>query len=220
MMENISQQIEQITPTGDLVSIGELLSNVEKIIDLTTMKKAEILYFVYKTWGSFKDEYKWEYDFYKWAKQYAKTRNQEPAKQTIDNLIAVYREFIAEETIEYPQFVYIEKDKPTEFDPKQIDYSKLLKVKGKAKRGEMTPEDWADVANPKVTVRQLNTKQETNNDDFRLFEQDGIIYAFQDGQSVPIGHLELEFENNPIWRRGVDFLLSSCGLHVATGYKC
>lgn len=233
-----------------LVEVGNHLKEWERIEDNVVMTQCQILYSVWRIWesgnnpeGEFLSQeatYRWDYDFYKWAKAYSKRRSlKDPADITIGNKISVYRDWIAESLIEYPDKVYIPKrDKyghlidpnlkkdeaweEVEFDPKDCDYSKLLVSRGSARKGEMSPESWSALRDPYSTVAVLkeNMRRDTQEDDFRMVEENGIIYGISKGRKKAI--FQVLFENDEgddLFSRSLCFGLKAMGLHVPLEYQ-
>ncbi|MBE3049044.1 hypothetical protein IMZ48_42405 [Candidatus Bathyarchaeota archaeon] len=190
-----------------LLNMGNMLLGLGNMGDFTTMSESQVLYTVWKCWEDLSVEVKkkWEGDFYKWAASFTKRRaNKEPAKVTIDNKITVYRDWEAENVIEYPDTVYVPKRDvfgkaadpslagedawvSVPFDPSQIDFGKKLIARGTAKDGLMTAEAWTAMADPFATVEDLKTEikaakrrsgteEETNKPDVVM--RNGLDFTF------------------------------------------
>lgn len=238
-----------------LVDAGKSLQRWNDAEDHSIMAQAEILYTVWSVWEaannpqglSLKDEAKspWGYDFYKWAKAYSKRRAlKEPADETITNKITVYRDFIAEQTIEYPEVVYLPKRdeygriinpelieesdwEVVEFNPKDCDYGKLLVCRGAARRGEMSPEAWSALRDPHATVSELKLAikgdkekdKGDSQDDFSIYEQDGIIYGCCNGHRVAVLQALLENSGDEVFNRTICHILKAAGLSVPLHYR-
>lgn len=216
-----------------LLSLGKVLMDWENLTDMTIQMENRILYTAASIWpGLSKDAtYKWEWDFYSWAKAFTKRRGEDPAKETIDNRITVYRDWIALETIEYPQEVDMperdEAGRPTgniikvEFDPAQCDYSKLLVARGTARKGEMTPQAWSLLMDSQATVSQLKEaigKGKKNppddNENLKFVEEGGIIYGVKYGHEVAIMETLFENDTDPLFKEAVSQIYSMMGLEV------
>ncbi len=244
--DNLIEEIKECELTEQNVllrNIGKHLLGWQTVENMALMNQAKILYHIYKLWDDISTEAKseWSYNFYTWAKQFTRRRSVEPAESTIDNKITVYRDYIAEGLIEAPQVIYIpQRDSSGKLTSKtddwitmspdfeKCDFSKLLIARGIARKGLMTPDAWTALFDPQATVQQLN--RELNiaknkntlteiEDDFRLFEDDGIVYACCNGQTIPICQLNLDDMDNLLWKRGINHLLSSVQLHTSLIYK-
>lgn len=217
-----------------LLSLGQILMSWEDLTDMTIMIQNRILYITASVWDKFSKDatYKWEWDYYIWAKAFTKRRGKDPAKETIDNRITVYRDWVALETIEYPNEVDMperdEAGRPTgqiikvDFDPAQCDYSKLLVARGTAKRGEMTPQSWSLLMDPHATVRQLEESiglgskepPQDDNADLKFIEEGGIIYGVKFGHEVAIMETLFENDTDPLFKEAVGHIYSMMGLEV------
>lgn len=227
-------ELEPKTQEIWLLALGHVLMDWESLTDMTIQMENRILYTAASVWnGLSKDAtYKWEWDFYTWAKAFTKRRGKDPAKETIDNRITVYRDWIALETIEYPHEVDMperdEAGRPTgqiikvDFDPAQCDYSKLLVARGTAKRGEMTPQSWSLLMDPHATVRQLEESiglgakgpPQDDNADLKFIEEGGIIYGVKFGHEVAIMETLFENDTDPLFKEAVGHIYSMMGLEV------
>ena len=219
-----------------LDEMGQHLQGWHKVENISVWQQCKILYEVWRVWNNLNTETisHWNYDFYNWAKYFTSQNNTEPAKQTIDNKISVYRDFVAECVIDAPDKVEIPIRDANgnmtgdciEIEPDFNDcpYSKLLQVRGKARNGEMTNEAWSALFDDGASVRDL--QDELNFDkqwkergkNFRIYEQDGIIYAYQDGDNVALAHLLVENEDKPLWGKGIEQLLKSVRCHTKLEY--
>lgn len=216
-----------------VMSVGQALMSTYNLEDLTVMTQNKILYNMACVWEDLSKDatYKWEWDFYKWAKAFTKRRGVEPADITIDNKITIYRDWVAQGLIEYPEEVDIperdEAGRPTgqiikiPFDPNLCDYSKLLVSRGTARKGEMTDQAWSLLMDPYATVRQLevamglgNTPPAPPEDEIEFIEEGGIIYAKKYGHEVAI--LETLFENttDPLFKEAVSAVYAKFGLKL------
>lgn len=216
-----------------LLSLGGVLMDWENLTDMTIMMQNRILYTAASIWeGLSRDAtYKWEWDYYSWAKAFTKRRGKDPAQETIDNRITVYRDWVAQDLIEYPHEVDMpEKDeagRPTgqiikmEFDPAQCDYSKLLVARGTARRGEMTPQAWSILADPHATVRQLEEAIGLSKpaapppeDDLKFVQEGGIIYGVKFGHECPIMETLFENSKDPLFKEAITHIFNMMGLEV------
>lgn len=238
-----------------LVEVGNNLTKWNDIEDWSIMAQAEILYTVWSLWESdnnvdglsLRNEAKspWEYDYYKWAKSYSKKRAlKEPAYETINNKITIYRDWIAEQTIEYPEVVFIPKrnefgllvdpnldnDEAWEqvsFDPKKIDYGKLLVSRGSARKQKLSPEAWSTLADPYATVHDLKVaikgdetlKTKDDKEDFSIYEEEGIIYGYSNGKSVAVLQAIFENSSDELFSKTLCHILTAAGLKVPLGYQ-
>lgn len=159
-----------------LRNMGSMLMGVQRIDDFAQASEGKILYSVWKRWEDIDNQAKtsWEGDFYNWANAFTKKRpNREPAKITVDNKIAVYRDWEGEKVIPCPESVYIHNRNEVgiavneklenawvevKFDLEGIDYSKKLVARGAARDGLMTPEAWSVMADPFSTVEELKSE--------------------------------------------------------------
>jgi hypothetical protein len=187
----------------DLELLGESLSDMDTIKNLGTMYQAKILYHVHKNWQFIDTQITgfWQYDFYNWAKSFTQNDQSLPHKSTIDNKIAVYRDWIAEELIEAPK------------DISNVPYTKLLYARTIAKSGHMTAELWQMLYDdtPAKTF-QAKIKNFKQPDDVSLFTRDGIIYVSDGCQTIPIGYLDYDESDKPLWRIGIEKLAKFCKL--------
>lgn len=231
-----------------LVQVGQHLMGWEAIEDGIIILQCEILYRIWSIWDSdHNDEhrflsreatYRWQHDFYKWAKAYTKRRaNKEQAVITIDNKIGTYRDWEAQGIIEHPEIVFIPRHddfgqlinpdltkeeawEGVEFNFKDCDYGKLLVAKGVAKRGEMCPEAWSALRDPYATVQDLKNAIEGDrsknkrDDDFYLLEEDGIIYGCEAGRRVPALQAVFEYAEDPLFQRTYCHILRAAGLKI------
>lgn len=232
--------------------MGNSLKKWDDLSDFAVMGQAKILYTVWSMWDERHNEYgmvlskeatgKWDYDFYTWAKSFSKKRVlREPAEETIDNKITVYRDWVLG-TVPVPSIVFLPKrdaqgnsisteDENTweqvDFHPEECDYSKLLVARGAAKKGLMTPDAWTALRDPYATVSELKealngqgTKKHHNPDTFRTWERDGEIYASEEDRTVLIATINFgENDNDPLFKRGVSHLLKASGCKVPLGYS-
>lgn len=238
-----------------LVQKGNELKQGEDEEDSAILKQCKVLYDVWSIWDASNNDngeslenaakWQWGYDFYTWAKSYTKRRaGKFPAKETIDNKITVWRDYIAKEEIEAPEVVYIPRR--DEFgklvDPlledenaweaitpdfTKTDHGKLLVARGTARKGEMTPEAWtavfdpyASVATLKEALGQSSRKPHEDNDDFYLIEEDGIIYGCSNGTRKPV--FQVLFENDEgdeLFQRTLCHVLKAIGCHVPLIYQ-
>jgi hypothetical protein len=228
-----------------LDNLGQELERWSQLENVTTMVQAEILYRVYSLWDAgLSSEVTAQYDhnFYNWAKR-IKSTSKEPAKITIENKITVYRDWVGEKVIDCPDTVHIpcrddsgklidrslcSEDAWVEvdFNPAECDYGKLLVARGAARRGEMTPEAWSALADPYATVNELKTAisaerptpHKTNNG-MRLWEEEGIIYARENGDKVAVASLVFDDSGNPLFAKAMAHLLGTLGLEVRMNYR-
>lgn len=215
-----------------LATSGTLLRQWGEIENVSSMVQAKILYTTFTKWELLSHQAKsqWEGDFYKWAKAFTATAGSpsEPAENTINNKITVYRDWTAEPMIEYPDTVVIPErnsqgevtgEKKIPFDPGSVGYGKLLIARGTARRGEMTPEAWSVLADPHGTVSQLKqelrlSRSKPPEDNFEVYEHDGMIYAKQNGESIPIFQIcfESEYAQPNLFKRGVAYFFKVLGM--------
>ena len=238
-----------------LIEKGKQLKIHEDEEDNAILKQAKVLYEVWSVWSSEhndKDQFlsneskwAWNYDFYSWAKAYTKRRaGREPANSTIDNKISIYRDYIALETIEAPESIFIPKRDEfgklvdplledenawveVEADFSKADYGKMLVARGTARKGEMSPEAWsalldpyASVATLKGALGQSSSKQPEENNDFYILEEDGIIYGCGSGCKKAV--FQVLFENDDgdeLFHRTLCHVLKAIGVHVPLGYQ-
>lgn len=240
-----------------LVKKGEELQQGEKEESSALLKQCRILYEVWSIWSSDNNsdgevlsseaKWRWHYDFYKWAKSYTRRRtDKEPSEVTIDNKITVWRDYIAEVIIEVPSVVYIPRrdeygqlvdptlagdDAWTAIEPDftQVDHGKLLRARGTARRGEMTPDAWTAVFDPYTSAAKLTEElskiankspNPPSEDDFYLKEEDGIIYGCQNGKTKAV--FQVLFENDEgdeLFQRTVSHVLKAIGCHVPLSYQ-
>jgi hypothetical protein len=226
-----------------LIELGNHITGWERVKNIANFNINKILYTVWKLWedntilaGATGH---WNYSFYTWATAYMRQRLQyEPAKITIDNRIRVYRDFEAEPTIEAPEVVMIpprdQQGKIASYEPddwievknpsfSDIEYSKLLVARGTARRGEMTADAWTVLFDPHATVTELKKEllpdKEILKDDFRLFEDNGIVYAYCNGETVGLSQIIEDDKDNPLWERGINQLLGGIEVHTPLVYK-
>ena len=189
------------------------LQNWGRAQDYTIMMEAQVLWTVYKAWGSdgdngsLREEVKspWDYDYYKWARMFTKRGTRRPANITILNKISVYRDWVAERNIDYPDTVFIPKRnvfgelegpelieeedwEEVSFSPMDCDYSKLLIARGGARSGEMNDHAWTVLRDPFATAEDLSTtlKQgrdyvKSDSNEFRIYQDAGMFFAEEDG---------------------------------------
>ena len=249
----INQKTKEISKSSALEQelwleeMGDALQTWGDIEDKTVMAQAQILYNVWSVWDvtnnpervSILDEAKtqWGYDFMVWAKSFTKRRAlREPADETITNKITVYRDWKAQELIEYPEHVYLpprdnkgrilegeysnlDNWEQVEFDPADCDYGKLLVARGAAKRGDMTPEAWSALRDPHSTVAELKSaligKADSNSpDDEAIFYDNGIIYGYQDGKKVAVLQSLFENSSDPLFNKTLTHILRAAGISV------
>ena len=211
--------------------LGATIQQRDIIINTTTMEQCKVLYYVHCAWigGLIREEVKgfWGLDFYKWAKAFSQRRGKELAQNTIDNRITVYRDYIAEEVIEAPEYIEVqkrddygkliagkfEKIKP---DFKNCDFTKLLNARKIARQGTMTPIAWSMLFDPLTTVEQLKMELKNivvgHSEDISMYEQDGIVYAKEKAcEPVPICFLVDDFQN-VTWQKGIQKLLEGVAI--------
>lgn len=218
-----------------LNTMGQSLINKDEIRNITVMEQCEILYYVYRAWTTeaLSSEAKghWGYDFYQWAKAFAQRRGKQPANITIDNQIAVYRDYVAEAIVEPPAYVEIpardpKTNMPIEGETQRIeanfktcDYTKLLIARRAAKQREMTPETWSMLFNPSITTTELTKKIKNipdNNPELSFYERDGILYVrTQFDAPIPLFEIIDDARDNQTWQEGIDKLLSPVNVHIA-----
>lgn len=239
-----------------LTQKGSELKQAENDEDNAILRQAKILYEVWSVWSSDHNpqgeslsneaKWAWNYDFYAWAKAFTKRRaGREPANNTIDNKITIYRDYIAQETIEAPEKVFIPKRdefgklvdplledekawEEVEPDFSKCDYGKLLVARGTARTGQMTPDAWSALLDPYASVSTLKealgqAKKQNDggsNDDFYLTEEEGIIFGCSQGKKIPV--FQVLFENddgNELFRRALCHVLKAAGIHVPLIYQ-
>lgn len=238
-----------------LVQKGQELKQHENEEDNAILRQGKVLYEVWSIWDAANNDQKeslsneakwqWSYDFYVWAKSYTKRRaNREPAKETIDNKMAIYRDYIALEVIEAPATVFIprrdefgklidplleDENAWEEIEPdfSKTDYGKLLTARGTARRQEMTPEAWSALFDPYASVSTLrealgqsSKKQHEENTDFYLIEEEGIIYGCCNGTRKAV--FQVLFENDEgddLFHRTLCHVLKAIGVHVPLVYQ-
>jgi len=210
-----------------LKDIGSLLTQWYELENFALMGQCRILYTVSENWNGLADEATshWNYNFLQWAKSYTRTNSNEPRESTIQNKIRVYRYWIAEETIEYPRYIEIpatneygqetDQKQKVEINPIECNYSKLLIANKKAKAGQMTKEDWQNLVNPTVSTRKFefelnNSKTIEQVDDFRIYELDGILYAYENGEKAALMMTLMEDSGSDLFNRGLNYIYSTC----------
>lgn len=248
----ITDQVPEVQEEW-LVQVGQHLMQWEGIREGIIILECEILYHVWLVWDSDHNReghflsreatYRWQHDFYHWAKAYTKTQvNKEPHQITIDNKIANYRDWGEQGIIEPPEAVYIPRRdnygqlinpnltqedawEKVDFNFKDCGYSKLLVSRTTAKKGEMSPEAWSALRDPYATVQELKNAIEgdraknKNLDDFYLLEEDGIIYGCEKGRRAPA--LQAIFDNmdDPLAQRAYCHILRAAGLKIPLTFQ-
>lgn len=228
---------------------GSALGTWDKIREMTTIKEAELLFAVNARWPLGEDEEdedrrarfsrdavtQWDEDFFVWAKAFTKRRSREPSSVTIANKVSVYRDWVGERRILYPDLIPVPKRDSRgevidpnyseegwdeiEFDPREVDYGKLLVARGAARREEMSPEAWTALADPYATVEELKralqkVPSRTNRDDLRIWNDQGLLYASQGDVTVVFAALNLDNLDNPIAQRAMRRMLKVWGLDL------
>jgi hypothetical protein len=238
-----------------LISKGKELEQKETEEDNIIVAQGKVLYEVWSVWDASNNDDKksltneakwaWGYDFYAWAKAYTKRRaGREPAKETIDNKITIYRDYIALQLIEAPAVVYIPKRnefgklvdplledenawEEIEPDFANVDYGKMLVARGSARRREMTPDAWSALFDPYASVNTLKEalghvqkRQHEEDNDFYLVEEEGIIYGCCNGTKKAV--FQVLFENDEgddLFHRTLCHVLKAIGVHVPLTYQ-
>lgn len=213
-----------------LLSVGGYLVDLYKLEDFTVMAQNKALYTVNKAWeGLSRDAtHKWQYDFLTWAKAFTKRRGVDPADETIENKITVYRDWVAEPIIKFPEFVAIDERDGAgretgniikiEFDPEKCDYSKLLQARRAAKEGVLSDEAWSILLDPYKTVKQLQRAmgqtQDRDPSDLKFYQQEGIIIAEKLGHRVEV--LAPIFDNiaDPLFKEAVAHAYGVLGITI------
>lgn len=228
-----------------LFMVGDALKHLGSLRSQTLMSEGEILWTVFNVWERPEDieegtSYlarnalvRWEHDFYTWAGRFTQRSAREPAQRTINNRMAVYRDWVATDTIAHPDTVPIpvrdpdgepipEKWEDIEFDPMQIDFSKLLYARGAARRGDMSPEAWTALTDPYASaadlLRELRQPEENDEDDeeipLSIFYDNGVFYAQRSGITVAFARLIPEELDSNVARDAVTNLFGVYGLNT------
>jgi hypothetical protein len=225
-----------------LCAMGANLGAWHVAKSLATMQEAQILYFVQRVWPDpskpqgtcvSEDSVKvWEGDYYRWARAFTKKQGSEPANVTIANKVSVYRDWVAEGVIDYPEYVSVRKPginghgvkgdvwEDKAFDPFEVDYGKLLVARGAARKGDLTPEAWTALADPRGTVQELKNALARGSgrfaslDDLRIWQQDGILYATLLGETSAFAMLLNDNIDTVPAQRGTARLLATFGAEM------
>jgi hypothetical protein len=227
-----------------LCAMGASLGAWHKIKVASTMKEAEILYYVSLVWPS-SDKAEcvsadavlpWDGDYYRWARTFTKKQGREPANITIANKVTVYRDWVAEGNLQYPETVSVPKRDENghqrenlaeegawvevPFDPVSLDYGKLLVARGAARREEMTPEAWTALADPYSTVQDLkgalfrDPVRSRRHDGLRIWVSDGIFYATLDAETTAFAMLLNDNMEMVSAQKGTARVLASFGAEM------
>ena len=125
-----------------------------------------------------------------------------------------------------------------EFDPRKCDYGKLLVSRATARKGWMSEESWTALADPYVTVAVLKAslkedwrqheeggdeeggtivRTASSDDDFTIFEENGMVYAGKPGAVVAVMQLiDESLAENPIARKAAEHMLGAVGCKFST----
>jgi hypothetical protein len=225
-----------------LKQVGSILTKWGELENYSIMAQSKVLYNVWSIWKPENNDYGvslsievtglWDYDFYKWAKVYSRSNAIEPSHITIGNKISVYRDYKGQELIEYPEYVEIPirddlgnetgEIERKQFDIMECNYSKLLVCRNKARKGEMTQEHFNALADAHVSVNKFKTLLEQKeippkNDDFRIFEKDGFICAYENGKVIELAQILYENGSNQTFLRGLNHLSQVLSLKMDIG---
>lgn len=204
-----------------LAGMSNKLFELTQIIDITTMAQCGILYYVYKNWSELDRTIlsDWDYDFFKWARQFIKANNREPANITIMNRISVYRDYISpEKNLDLPNIITIDNNGNGKtiipFNPQDVDYGKLLVARGAIRRGEADTETWQALANPNVTVSELkkvlNDKGILNKGigrrELQFFYKDGVLFIATENEITGVANLIFDNSTYPAFTKAINHL--------------
>ena len=236
-----------------LRGVGDLLLDISHLKARTTMEEAKILWTVKSIWedqgttegGQFLAREAiapWEGSYLTWAKRFTQTSQQEPKDRTVKHKIAVYEAWLVNDSPAFrPEdntvFIPARSDDGTkiddtdkweehEFDPMEVDYTKLLAARVVANKGQMTPEAWTALADPLTSKRTLDAelrKAQGKGDDEDLSDEDenpsvwlsdAVLYVSYRGETVAFARLLPEELENPLALEAAKGLLATIGVEL------
>lgn len=165
----------------------------------------------------------WAYNFY----DYAKDRTGGYTRVTIDNHTRVGETWLLgtlPDGIPDSVELYDSKGRATgeivDVDPRLQSTSKLLVATGAAKDGRLSKDLVAlgQLFNPAVSVHTLSdtiqgrTRQlePNNNNNFKMWEESGVVYAKQNDKEIWVA--ELNLEDNELANKARNYIISACNI--------